>query len=426
MGAPWRRRALRFNVIVQNRRVRFRQRYGCACCVAVLALSFVSCGGGAPDRRDQSVATVMAPGCSDAVADTAGSQSADAHWPVGNAPFGIASAANGEVVFVAVNAADASQPGELVAMDPASGEVDGKVSVPPVGTTPQVLGGAAITHDGRLVLVAIQDGVAVFDGALVRSSDPAARLGTLRAASEAGTIHVAVSPDDRYAAATEEAGAAVTLFDLRAAIADRFMNEHAIGSVQVNQAPVGVAFTPDGRSLLVTSQTAGALSREPTPGTVSLIDVGAAVAGEDDAVRAVVPAGCNPVRLAVSPDGRTVWVTARSSNALLAFDIGRMRSDAEHALLGWVRVGPAPVGVALNDAGSVAVVANSNRFDAPSQPSTISVIDTASVLEGEPRTIRTFTSGGFPREVAITPKDVAVVTDFGTMQLTVIRTLPTG
>jgi DNA-binding beta-propeller fold protein YncE len=62
------------------------------------------------------------------------------------------------------------------------------------------------------------------------------------------------------------------------------------------------------------------------------------------AVRATVPAGCSPVRVVVSADGRTVWVTARESDDLLAFSAGSLLNDPSHALLAVVPVGEAPVG----------------------------------------------------------------------------------
>jgi DNA-binding beta-propeller fold protein YncE len=364
-----------------------------------------------------------APGCSNAVSSAA-EVTAGVEVPVAGAPFGVSAAPDGRTVFVALNAADASQHSGVAAVDLRSHRTVGAVAMQGDRDRSQYLGGATLTHDGRLLVVAAGYGVAVFDAARVRASAPNALLGTLRSANEAATIQVAVSPDDRYVAASEENAAAVTLFDLRAALADDFAKPDAAASVQVNPAPVGIAFTSDGASLLVTSQSAGPISSQPAPGTISLIDVRAAIHGDADAVRSVASAGCSPVRLAVAPDGRTVWVTARGSNALLAFDVERLRSRPDDALLGWVRVGTAPVGVALDATGTIAVVANSNRFDAPNSPSTISLIDTASVLRHKPRTIATVAAGGFPREVAITANGAAAVTDFGTQQLTLIDPLP--
>jgi len=52
-----------------------------------------------------------------------------------------------------------------------------------------------------------------------------------------------------------------------------------------------------------------------------------------------VAAGCQPVRVAVSPDGRTVWVTALQSDALLGFSAAGLLGDPSRALQAVVRVG---------------------------------------------------------------------------------------
>lgn len=95
---------------------------------------------------------------------------------------------------------------------------------------------------------------------------------------------------------------------------------------------------------------------------MSVISVARAERGEAHAVVASVPADCSPVRVVVSADGSTVWVTARESDLLLAFSAARLIEDPAHALLAAVRVGEAPVGLALVDGGRWIVVAGSNRF----------------------------------------------------------------
>ena len=82
-------------------------------------------------------------------------------------------------------------------------------------------------------------------------------------------------------------------------------------------------------------------------------------------VMAAVLAGCNPVRVVVSASGQVLWVTARGSDAVVALSADRLRSDPRRALLGWLRVGEAPVGLALTSSGSRLIVADSNRFLAP-------------------------------------------------------------
>jgi len=55
-----------------------------------------------------------------------------------------------------------------------------------------------------------------------------------------------------------------------------------------------------------------------------------------------VTAGCNPVRVIVTPDGKTAWVTVRESDALLAFDTAKMLSDPKHSLVARWTSAPTP------------------------------------------------------------------------------------
>ena len=79
-----------------------------------------------------------------------------------------------------------------------------------------------------------------------------------------------------------------------------------------------------------------------------------------DAVHSVVgivAAGCDPVRLAISPTGDRIYATARSDNAL-----SKLRTDSARALIGSVPIGTGPVGVSVIDGGRRVVVANATRF----------------------------------------------------------------
>jgi hypothetical protein len=58
-------------------------------------------------------------------------------------------------------------------------------------------------------------------------------------------------------------------------------------------------------------------------------------------------------------------VTARDSNQLLAFSAKKLHADPRHPLVMAVRVGEAPIGLALVGRGREIVIADSNRFDTP-------------------------------------------------------------
>jgi hypothetical protein len=106
-----------------------------------------------------------------------------------------------------------------------------------------------------------------------------------------------------------------------------------------------------------------------------------------------------------------VWVTARGSNSLLAFDLERLIAGAARALRAVVRVGAAPVGLALLDRGSTVVVANSNRYGRDArQPQTLSVIDADAALKGRRGAlVGSVPAGAFPRELARLPDDQSLL-----------------
>src|SRR5262249_53865948 len=151
-----------------------------------------------------------------------------------------------------------------------------------------------------------------------------------------------------------------------------------------------------------------------------------------NAVVARAPAGCHPVRLALSAKGDLAFVTARKSNALLAFDTAKLLADSTHARIATVPVGTAPVGIAVGHAGgrAVVVVANSNRFaGSASVAESLSVVDAARVGEGAGAVIGRIPAGGFPREMRVIDDGrTLVVTNFqsGTVELVDLERVARG
>ena len=136
-------------------------------------------------------------------------------------------------------------------------------------------------------------------------------------------------------------------------------------------------------------------------GQLWVIGTARAESGADGgAVLAHVAAGCQPVRVAVSPDGGTVWVTALQSDALLGFSAARLRGDPSRALQAVARVGSEPVGLLLVDDGRLALVGNSNRGLVPGTGSdvrqTVSVINTAAALAHRSAVLGVVPTGLFP------------------------------
>jgi DNA-binding beta-propeller fold protein YncE len=269
--------------------------------------------------------------------------------------------------------------------------------------------GITLSPDGRLLLVANGDtGAVVVSVPAAESGASDAVLGTLSVpvARRGGAIEVAVSPDGRYAFVSLEDDEKIAVFNLTTALARGFGPGAYVGEVPTQIAPVGLAFAPDGRWLYSTSEARTYRSPE---GTLEVINVVRAESDPATSVVTRVSADCNPVRVTTSPNGSVVWVTARASDALLAFSAARLQASPRSALLADVATGEAPVGLALVRNGSLIVVADSDRFNASGQHASLAVIDVHAALAGRPALLGYLPAGGFPRDVAANPSGSAVL-----------------
>lgn len=129
--------------------------------------------------------------------------------------------------------------------------------------------GVTITPDGKYLLAADNDGVAVLSVARAESRAPGAPgavLGTLSAPGgtsggasggpQGGAIEVAASPDGRFAFVTLEDSRQAAVFNLGAAVSRGFGPADYVGSIPLELAPVGIIVSPDGRWLYATSEVA--------------------------------------------------------------------------------------------------------------------------------------------------------------------------
>lgn len=213
-----------------------------------------------------------------------------------------------------------------------------------------------------------------------------------------GSMQVILDREDRFAYVTDEHSSTLSVFDFERSLRSAVPQARLVGQVRLPTAPVGLAQTPDGEHLLVVSQGSG------KGGMLSVLRAREAAHDPAHAAVSSVPAGCQPVRTAVSCG--VVWVTARGSNSLLAFDLERLTAGAARPLRAVVRVGAAPVGLAVLDRGSTVVVANSNRYGPGAErPQTLSVIDADVALRGRKALVGIIPAGAFPRELARLPDD---------------------
>lgn len=311
--------------------------------------------------------------------------------------------------------------------------------------------GAVLTHDGRLLAIADGGYVAFLDAQKLVSGDGDPVLGYMGNGAPVGFINVNVSPDDKLLFAAAERAEAIEVIDLDTARATHFADRAVIGKILTGNAPISLTFSPDARYMYTTSEGSRAEwgwprdckpdeqpSRPPPPaapqprqnpnnrrgdiaprprepvrrepplayhsrGSIMVVDVAAAATDPQSSVRSIVSAGCEPVRLVLSPDGATAYVSARSDDQLLAFDTQRLLSDTAHALIGHVEVGVAPVGVAVADSGARVFVTNSNRFEGGAddrQP--VAIVDAVKLRAGGSKAkIGTIPAGAFPRELRV-------------------------
>jgi DNA-binding beta-propeller fold protein YncE len=289
--------------------------------------------------------------------------------------------------------------------------------------------GAAMTSTGRFLLVAAGSGIVVMNVHNLEVGASPAAIGTLTVPNiqgNGGAVEVAVSPDNRYAFVTLKNKDILAVFNLRKAIQNgAFGSEEFIGDVRLGTSPVGLALSPDGKWIYVTSYAI-----DNPNGTRGLISVLGLTEAERNPAKSVVkqaPTGCMPARVLVSPDNKTVWVTARGSNAVLGFSASLLRTDPKSALIADVPVGNTPIGLALVNHGSRLLVADTNLLKGHlpqgtiPPPGNLAVVNVATALSGKPALLGYIRSGSWPREFGLVPDGRSlIVSDNGSMQLQVI------
>lgn len=341
------------------------------------------------------------------------------HVAVASSPFQALPTADGCWAFVSVSVAQGDGPHPGVVLLKRAG---GTVSVARELRVPDFVNatGMALTHDGKLLAVAMGTGVGFIDVDRFIAGVPDALRGIWRDDLEApGRVYLNASPDDRYLFVSDESAQSITVLDLSAARKSGFDSANAIGRIPVGRSPVALTFSKDGKYLYTTSQSMpnagwplecapeGATDPAAAPnhaqGAVLVVDVARATTDPAKAVVATIKAGCNPVRLVLNPRGDRAYVSARKDNALLVFDTRKFLTDPAHARLATVPVGTAPVGVAVIDDGKRVLVTNSNRFNSSADDrQSVTVVDAARVAAGAGAVLGSFPAGAFPREMRVT------------------------
>ena len=345
-------------------------------------------------------------------------------------PFDVLPTSDGESIFVSLHQRGGTQrtAGTVAVLRRKSRmfHLERQISLPAAAW------GLALVRDESRLAVANSHGVALLDTSRALTSQRDPIVGIAHYGRDLQTIRVIGSVDGCWLFASDEHNRTVSVLDLDRSDDHGFNESCLVNQIPVDLSPLGMEISTDGKYLYVTCE----MSRISAPdlvnwfvwgatlsgdlrraGVLSTIDIAAATAGSEDAVVASTPAGGHPVRIRRDQSG-SVWVTARASNQLIAFGSDQPGSPQR---INAVAVGQAPVGLSVLDELGIVLVANSNRFDSGGGRETISVIDMARALAGEPSCLGHISVGSFPREIAVDlQQGVVYVTNFNSETLSII------
>jgi DNA-binding beta-propeller fold protein YncE len=227
------------------------------------------------------------------------------------------------------------------------------------------------------------------------------------------------------------------------------VNEDAAGGAQCNgkfgmapcNNPTG-SVNPSQVSKRCLNQFPGKYHGFSANGVLSIIDVEKAERGRPDSIMLTIAAGCAPVRVVESMDGRTIWVASRGGvpcpestpidqppdeacqkkafdGQILSFDVRALLSDNKSVVNSAFKGtrssgGTAPVGMALFGNERYLAVANSNRFTEGTTGETNVAILSVRNPSQAPVVCKSASINAFPRGVAIGRDDRTVyVANFG-------------
>jgi YVTN family beta-propeller protein len=257
--------------------------------------------------------------------------------PTGHAPHEVAVSSDGKLAVV-TNYGDRSAPGSsLTVIDLRRAAVVRTIDLSP-HTRPH---GLAWIGPDRIAVTAEGSGdllvVDVSKGAIVRSVPTGQQISHM----------VVVTPGGKRAFVANIGSGSVSVIDLAAG--------KKIADVATGEGAEGIAVTPDGRDVWVTNRSAD---------TLSIVDA------RTLEVKASIPCAGFPIRVAFTPDGKHALVSAARSGEVVLFDVASRKElrrtkldlanaeDAVQRLFG-DRFGesPVPVGLLVSSDGKSAWVA---------------------------------------------------------------------
>jgi YVTN family beta-propeller protein len=158
--------------------------------------------------------------------------------------------------------------------------------------------------------------------------DPATGTAKVRARTGDHPNAVALSPDHKIVAVTNQGGASVSLYAAGTLA--------AIKEIPVGRQPVALLFAPDGKRLYVANSGSN---------TVSVVDMATQTVREN--IRTSLfpksPTGSTPNALALAPDGKRLFVTNADNNDVAVIDV----STDESKVVGFIPTGWYPTTIAV-------------------------------------------------------------------------------
>jgi len=264
------------------------------------------------------------------------------------------------------------------------------------------MSGSALATGNKDLVVADGNGIDIFDVAKAEAgiSPLVGRLTVPKLPGSAGAVQVVLTQDNQFAFVTLKPSDIMAVFNLGKALAGSTFNPSAfVGSVRLASKPVGLARSPDGKWLYVVSNSTSD-SIKTGPGVLSVLNMATAETNPAKSVVAQTDIGCMPARVIVSGDGKTVWVTASASNALLGFSASRLRTDPSHALIAEVNVGQTPIGMRMVRNSTRMIIADTDIQGTGAH--NLAVVNLSAALNRKPALLGFIPTGLAPREFAST------------------------
>jgi DNA-binding beta-propeller fold protein YncE len=218
---------------------------------------------------------------------------------------------------------------------------------------------------------------------------PLSALTPSEVANPHGPFAIAVSPDGKSVYTANNGDNTVSQYDVGANGALTPKNPVTLAD---GADPTGIAVSPRGNSVYVVD----------LDGTILRYDVGPG--GVLTPTAASVDTGAGGVRLAVSPDGTSLYVTSGDSLGVFQYDVGAGGALTPKSPAS-VPAGADPIGVAVSPDGKSVYVANNSQF-APA--GTVSQYDVGAGGALAPKTPASVAAGIGPESIVVSPDGKSV------------------